>query len=82
MRYGDDFVLLAKGENMLEGMTDIVIYIGTCCGMEKNVDKKTIPTTDHDRSKKTEECGIFQPFVLFGVTFTPEIESRISVAKA
>ena len=63
-------------------MADRVINIGTCCGMEENVDRTTIITADCDRSKKTEECGIFQPFVLLAVIFTPEIESRISVAKA
>jgi hypothetical protein len=29
-----------------------------------------------------QDCGIFLPFVLLGATFTPEIEARISVAKA
>ena len=51
-------------------------------GMENNVDKTTIPTADFDRSKKTEECGIFQPFWLSAGIFTHETESRISVAKA
>jgi hypothetical protein len=50
--------------------------------MEMNVDKTTIPTTDKDRSKKTGECGIFQPFWLIAAIFTGEIEYRISVAKA
>jgi hypothetical protein len=50
--------------------------------MEMNVDKTTIPTTDKDRSKKTEECGIFQPFGLLAAIFTGEIECRISMAKS
>jgi hypothetical protein len=29
-----------------------LIDISTCYGMENNVDKTTIPTTDKDRSKK------------------------------
>ena len=67
---------------MLQGKIDRLINIGTCYGMEKNVDKTTIPTSDYDRLKKTEECGIFQPFVLLGAIFTREIKSRISVSKA
>jgi len=47
-----------------------------------NVDKTTISTTEYDRSKKTEKCGIFQPFVLLGTIFAREIQSRIFVAKA
>jgi len=82
LRYGEDFVLLGKGETVLHGMIVRLIVIGTCYGMEKNVDMKTIPTTDYDKSKKTEEWGIFQPFVLLGAIFTREIQSRISVAKA
>jgi hypothetical protein len=53
-----------------------------CYGMERNVDKTTIPTADYDRSKKTEECGMFQLFGLLGAILTREIESRIFVAKA
>jgi len=49
-------------------------------GMEKNVDKTTIPTTAYDKSQKTEECGIFRPFGLLGAIFTCEIESSISLA--
>jgi hypothetical protein len=50
--------------------------------MEKIVDKTTIPTTDKDRSKKPEECGIFQVFGLLAEIFTSEIECSISVEKA
>ena len=81
MRYGEEFVLLTKGENVLQGKIDRLIDIGTCYGMEMSVDRTTVPITDYDRSKKTEECGIFQPFGLLGAIFTREIESRISVAK-
>ena len=62
LRYGDEFLLLAKGENVLQGKIDRLIDIGLCYGMEKNMRKTTIPTTDYDSSKKTEECGMFQPF--------------------
>jgi hypothetical protein len=50
--------------------------------MEKNLDKTTNPTIDYYRSKKTEICGIFQPFVLLGKIFTCETECRISAPKA
>ena len=82
LRCGKEFVLFSKGENVLQNVINRVINIGTWKGMEKNVDKKTIRTTDYDRSKKTEVCGIFQPFVLIGKIFTCEIECRISVTKA
>jgi len=61
---------------VLQGKIDRLIDIGTCYGLEKSVDKTTVPTTDYDRSKKTEECGVIQPFGLL------EIEFRISVTKA
>ena len=38
MRYSEDFVLLGKGETVLWGHIDRLIDIGTCCGMENNVD--------------------------------------------
>ena len=38
LRDGDDFVLLAEGETVLQGMTDRH-YIDVCCGMEMNVDR-------------------------------------------
>jgi hypothetical protein len=81
-RYGDGFVLLVKGENVLWGKIDRLIDIGTWYGVEMNVDRTTIPTTDYDGSKKREECGIFQPFELLSAIFTREIESRISLAIA
>jgi len=46
-----------------------------------NMDTTTILTTYYDRSKKTEECVLFQPFVLLGAIFPREIESTISVEK-
>jgi hypothetical protein len=35
-------------------------------------------TKDYDRSKETENYGIFQTFGLLGAKFTCEMESRIS----
>jgi len=53
LRYSECFVLLVKGETVLRGKTDRLNDIGTGHGMEKNVDKTIIPTTDCDPSKKT-----------------------------
>jgi hypothetical protein len=57
-------VLLAKGETVLRGEIDRLNGIGTGCGMEKKVEKTTIPAADYDGSNKTEECGIFELFWL------------------
>ena len=46
------------------------------------MDKTTIRSTGYNRSNKTEECGIFEPFGLLVAVFTREIESRFFVAKA
>ena len=54
LRYGEAFLLFGNGETVLQGEFDRLIVIGTCYGMEKNVDKTTISTTLFDRSKKTE----------------------------
>jgi len=40
VKYADDLVLLAKEENVLQDMTDYLIEIGGCYGMEMNVKKK------------------------------------------
>jgi len=73
LRYGEEFVLLTKGENVLQGMIDRLIDIGTCYGLEMSVDRTTVPNPDYNRSKKTEECGIFQPFRLLRAIFTREM---------
>jgi prophage tail gpP-like protein len=49
LRCGEDFVLLAKGETVQRGMIDRLNDIGTCYGMEKNVDKTTIRGRDCER---------------------------------
>ena len=41
LRYDEDFVLLFKGEILLQGKIDRLIGIGTCYAMERNVDKTT-----------------------------------------
>jgi hypothetical protein len=40
VKYADDFVLLAKEENVLQDIIDKLIEIGRCYGMEMNVEKQ------------------------------------------
>ena len=77
LRYGEYFVLIAKGVTVLQGKIERLTDIDICSGLEMNVDKAIISTTDYDRSKKTEECEIFQTFGVLGAIFTSEIESWI-----
>jgi len=67
VKYADELVLMAKEETVLQGMIDKLIEIGSCYGMEMNVEKnksnenfKTpIPSSNYDRPKTTGECGMF-----------------------
>jgi hypothetical protein len=67
VKYADDLVLLAQEENGLQDMTDKLIEIGRCHGIEMNVEKNkgnenfktTTPSKNYDRPKTTRECGIF-----------------------
>ena len=38
VKYADDLVLMAKEETVLQGMIDKLIEIGSCYGMEMNVE--------------------------------------------
>jgi len=66
-KYADDLVLMAKEETVLQGMIDKLIEIGSCYGMEMNVEKNksnenfktAIPSNNYDRPKTTGECGMF-----------------------
>jgi hypothetical protein len=42
VKYSDDFVLLAKEETMLQGMTDRLIEVVRLCKMEVNVEKTKV----------------------------------------
>jgi hypothetical protein len=42
VKYADDFVLQAKEETVLQGMTDRLFGIGRCYGMEMNVEKTKV----------------------------------------
>jgi hypothetical protein len=67
VKYADDLLLLAKGETVIQSITERLIDIGRCCGMEMNVEetknlKRVTPSTDYDKSETSRECGIFQLF--------------------
>ena len=40
VKYADDLVLMAQEVTVLQGMTDKLIEIGSCYGMEMNVEKQ------------------------------------------
>jgi hypothetical protein len=42
VKYAVDLVLLAKEDKVLQDMTDKLIEIGRCCGMEMNVEKTKV----------------------------------------
>jgi len=42
LKYADDLVLLAKEEKVLQDITDKLIEIGRCYGMEMNVEKTKV----------------------------------------
>ena len=42
LKYADDLVQLAKEETVLQGMIDKLIEIGSCYGMEMNVEKTKV----------------------------------------
>jgi len=42
VKYADDLVLIAKEETVLQGMIDKLIEIGSCYGMEMNVEKTKV----------------------------------------
>jgi hypothetical protein len=63
-------VLLAKEETVLQNMTDRLIGIGRCYGMEMNVEKTEVMGISRQPSpiqimidqKTAGKCGIFQLF--------------------
>jgi len=42
VRYAGDLVQLIKNEMMLLGVTDRLLEMGRCCGMEMNVEKNKV----------------------------------------
>ena len=66
VKYADDLVLLDKEEKVLQDITDKLIEIVGCYGMEINVEKNksnedfktTIPSKNYDRPKTTRGYAI------------------------
>jgi hypothetical protein len=44
VKYSDDVVLPAKEEMVLQGMTNKLVEIGSCCGIEMTVGETTVMT--------------------------------------
>ena len=42
VKYADDLVLMAKEEKVIQGMIDKLIEIGSCYGVEMNVEKTKV----------------------------------------
>jgi len=42
VKYADDLVLMAKEESVLQAMIDKLTEIGSCCGIEMNVEKTKV----------------------------------------
>jgi hypothetical protein len=70
VKYADDLVLLAREEEVLQGMVDRLSEIERRYGMEMNVEKSKVmrisrepsPNEKYVRSKTIGEFGIFQLF--------------------
>jgi len=61
VKYADDLIIMAKEEKVLQGLIDKLIEIGSCYGMEMNVEKQNnenfktaIPSNKYDRPKQLE----------------------------
>ena len=59
--YLNHLVLMAKEETVLPGMIDKLIEIGSCYGMEMNVEKTKVMRISVTImiDQKTGECGMF-----------------------
>jgi len=61
VKHADDFLLLAKGEIVLEGKPDRLNDIMGNVEKTKTL-KATVSSTEYSVLKTTRECGIFQLF--------------------
>jgi len=53
VKYADDLVLMAQEVKMLQGMNDKLIEIGSCYGMEMNVEKTKVMRISRQSSAVT-----------------------------
>jgi len=73
VKYADDLVLLAKDEKVLQDMTDKLVDIGGCYGMEVNVEKNrsnenfkaTIPSKNYETKNSYRMWNLFNIWVAF-----------------
>ena len=93
VKYADDLVLMTKEEMVLQGMIDKLIEIGSCYGMEMNVEKTKVirisrqpyPVTIMMDKKQLENVECFKylgSMLTNDGRCTCEINSRIAMAKA
>jgi hypothetical protein len=93
VKYADDLVLMAKEENVLQGMINKLTEIGRCYGMEMNVEKtevmrisrQTSPVTIMIDQKQLENVECFKylgSMLTKDRRCTCEIKSRVATAKA
>jgi len=92
VKYADDLVLMAKEETVLQGMIDKLIDIGSCYGMEMNVEKTKVMRISRQPSPVTiiidqKQMENVECFKYLGSMLTNdgrckcEIKSRIAMAK-
>jgi len=93
VKYADELVLMTKEETVLQGMIDKLNEIGSCYGMEMNVEKTKVmriskqpfPVTIMIDQKQLENVKCFKYLVSIltkNGTCICEIKSRIAIAKA
>ena len=93
MKYADDLVLLAKEEKVLQNMTEKLVEIGRCYGMEMKVEKtkfmrisrQPFPVKIMIGQKQLENVESFKylcSMLTNDERCTCEIKSRIAMAKA
>jgi len=93
VKYADDIVLLAKEEKVLQDMTDKLIEIGRCYGMELNVEKtkvmrisrRPLPVKiiiDQKQLENVESFKYLGSILTNDGRCTCEIKCRIAIAKA
>jgi len=93
MKYADELVLLTKEEAVLQGMNERLTEIGRCYGVEMNVEKNKVMGISRQQSpikimvdeKQPENVEYFRylgRMITNDTRYTPEIKSRIVMAKA
>ena len=93
LKYADKLVRMAKEETVLQGIIEKLIQIGSCNGMEMNVEETKVMRISRQPSAVTIMIDQKQPenmecFKYFGSMLTndgrctSEIKSRIAMAKA